>query len=146
MIEPITEFQNEFRFLSNFWPALGKTVEHFFQAEKTLDPQWKARILRAPTPSAAKVAGRAAPLRENWDEIKIPTMKGLLQKKFADKELALDLMLTDPRELIEGNWWHDNFWGNCLCARCNHIEGENHLGKLLMEVRDEIIRASTIRT
>lgn len=33
--------------------------------------------------------------------------------------------------------WHDNFWGNCTCVKCENIEGQNWLGKLLMKVRDE---------
>jgi predicted NAD-dependent protein-ADP-ribosyltransferase YbiA (DUF1768 family) len=33
-------------------------------------------------------------------------------------------------ELIEGNWWGDTYWGVC-----NGV-GENHLGKLLMKIRD----------
>ena len=40
-------------------------------------------------------------------------------------------------ELVEKNNWHDNFWGDCTCLRCYRI-GENHLGKLWMELRDEI--------
>lgn len=35
-------------------------------------------------------------------------------------------------ELIEGNYWHDTYWGVCEGV------GENHLGKLLMEIRNEL--------
>lgn len=34
----------------------------------------------------------------------------------------------------EGNTWGDKFWGVC------DGEGENHLGKLLMEVRAELTK------
>ncbi len=38
-------------------------------------------------------------------------------------------------EIVEYNHWHDNFWGDCLCDRCKHIDGENMLGKMLMAIR-----------
>ena len=41
------------------------------------------------------------------------------------------------KELIEGNNWHDVFWGKCSCPRCNG-GGQNHLGKILMKVREEL--------
>jgi hypothetical protein len=48
------------------------------------------------------------------------------------------LLETKNAELIEGNIWHDNFWGSCECSRCNHKPGKNMLGRLLMEYRAEI--------
>ena len=41
-------------------------------------------------------------------------------------------MQTEDAELVEDNWWGDKFWGVC------NGEGENHLGKLLMKIRDEL--------
>ena len=40
--------------------------------------------------------------------------------------------------LIEGNTWHDNYWGDCSCNRCKSKSGENMLGILLMELRDKL--------
>ena len=40
-------------------------------------------------------------------------------------------------ELIEGNTWSDNFWGDCHCPKCRGIKGENNLGKLLMKIRED---------
>jgi predicted NAD-dependent protein-ADP-ribosyltransferase YbiA (DUF1768 family) len=42
------------------------------------------------------------------------------------------LIDTGDQELIEGNWWGDVIWGVC------NGKGENHLGKILMEVRKEL--------
>ena len=47
-------------------------------------------------------------------------------------ESMIDIML------IEGNYWHDNYWGNCLCPKCKEIEGQNQLGKILMKVRSTL--------
>ena len=45
-----------------------------------------------------------------------------------------------PRELIEKNYWHDNFWGVCTCGKCS--TGKNHLGTILIQVREEIQKKS----
>jgi predicted NAD-dependent protein-ADP-ribosyltransferase YbiA (DUF1768 family) len=54
-----------------------------------------------------------------------------LQHKFAQNpELYNQLKDTGTEEIVEGNWWYDKYWGVC------NGEGENHLGKLLMWIRD----------
>jgi predicted NAD-dependent protein-ADP-ribosyltransferase YbiA (DUF1768 family) len=59
-------------------------------------------------------------------------MKQLLKLKFNNPDLQQKLIATYPEELIEGNYWHDTYWGVCEGV------GENHLGKLLMEIRNEL--------
>src|SRR5688500_1719197 len=123
-------------FLSNFYQHGNWTVEHHYQAAKTDDPQWAARILNAPTPGAAKKLGRKAPLRPTWDDEKIVVMLALLRIKFLWPDLARALIATGDVILIEGNTWGDQYWG---CVRVNgEWVGENHLGKTLMAVRDEL--------
>ena len=132
----ISEFQGDFRFLSNFWPCVIEfegikfsSVEHAYQAAKTLDIKERKRIAKLLTPGKAKRAGKELMLRPDWEEIKLPIMRELLIKKFSHRELMFRLKLTEG-ELIEGNNWGDTFWGIC------RGKGENHLGKLLMEIRD----------
>ena len=48
------------------------------------------------------------------------------------------LLLTGGAELIEGNHWHDNFWGICTCDKCWDKRQENQLGKLLMKIRNKL--------
>jgi len=62
-----------------------------------------------------------------------------LKQKFQDPTIASKLVYTHPHTLIEGNWWHDNYWGDCFCAKCATIKGKNKLGKLLEDVRLELI-------
>ena len=66
-------------------------------------------------------------------------MKFGLTEKFRIPELREKLLATGNEELIEGNFWCDNTWGNCLCAECQDIPGRNMLGMLLMKVREEIL-------
>lgn len=59
-------------------------------------------------------------------------MRKCLKEKFKDPYLQESLIETGTAKLIEGNFWNDTYWGIC-----NGI-GENHLGQLLMEIRNDI--------
>jgi len=66
-------------------------------------------------------------------------MRSAVKAKFKQNSELLKLLIaTKPHDLIEGNYWHDNIWGDCLCSRCKNIKGQNLLGKILMEVREEL--------
>lgn len=146
-MEKIEKFDGQYAFLSNFYdsplPTNGgeviyPTVEHYFQAMKTENPRERERIRLAPTPGKAKRLGRNVNLRADWEEVKQSVMKYALIKKFNNNpELKSLLLETGDAELVEGNDWHDNYWGNCSCAKCANIPGANHLGKLLMEIRED---------
>lgn len=136
MGEEINKFSGKYRFLSNFYPAevhyegdYYPTVEHAFQAAKTLDLRERRRIAGCGSPGDAKKLGRRVSLREDWDDIKIRIMKKLLSRKFTDPELRKKLLSTKDADLIEGNTWGDVFWGQC------GGKGRNELGKLLMYIR-----------
>lgn len=90
-------------------------------------------------PSEAKKMGRIIPVRPDWETIKVDVMKDIVRLKFTQSsELKARLLATGDEELIEGNLWHDNFWGNCTCNNCRSIKGTNMLGQILMEVREEL--------
>ena len=138
-MKTINEFKGEYAFLSNFYPSLIRfphfeipTVEHLYQASKTRDIDEATKIIRAETPGLAKKLGGKVILREDWEEIKDSVMLEALRLKFAIPELKQKLLDTGNAYLIEGNWWGDKYWGVCRGA------GQNKLGKLLMQVREEI--------
>ena len=136
----IDNFSGEFEFLSNFFREIGKpTVEHFYQAAKTNDEGWKQSIINAETPGRAKRLGRKAPMRKDWEESKVQVMFDLVRDKFKNQILATKLIDTFPTQLIEGNKWHDNFWGECSCMKCRGKEQSNMLGFILMQVRGELL-------
>ena len=62
----------------------------------------------------------------------------LIAKFTQNPSLKEQLLDTGDVELIEGNTWHDNYWGNCTCSKCSGIIGRNQLGKTLMNIREEI--------
>lgn len=128
----IDRFDGPHRFLSNFWPGDRSSVEHAYQAAKTLVPAEQAAILAAPTPGAAKRLGRRVTLRPDWNAIRVDVMRRLVAEKFRDPALAQRLRETGDAELVEGNYWGDTFWGVC------RGQGENWLGRILMEVRSTL--------
>lgn len=138
----IKEFQNEFRFLSNFFPCridwegiTYPSVEHAYQASKTLDQKERRQIANLPTPGKAKRAGQKLEIRPDWEEVKISVMESLVRQKFTRHPLLKRLLLaTGNQEIQEGNTWNDTFWGVSLSTG----EGRNELGKILMRVRREL--------
>lgn len=134
------KFRNEYWFCSNFYPSpvYGyPTVEHAYQAAKTTDLTERRKIRAAKSPGEAKRLGRKVQLRADWVEIKDTVMETLLRQKFAEPSLRKILLETGEVELIEENNWHDNYWGECSCAKCQG-RGKNRLGKLLMKIRSEL--------
>jgi len=109
--------------------------EHAFQAAKTTDPITRRSFLtECQTPDQAKKKGRQIPLRPDWEKVKVYFMKKIVKNKFlAHPELKDKLLATDDIILIEGNTWHDTFWGVDLTTK----NGQNYLGLILMEVRME---------
>lgn len=138
-MKDIKGFQGEYRFLSNFTPALIEyeglkfpTVEHAYQAAKSKDVHFRRHVAELLTPGRAKRAGQTAKLRTDWEDVKLGIMLDLLRIKFKSSRLRLQLKQTGSAHLEETNYWGDTFWGVCKG------KGENQLGKLLMKVRDEI--------
>ncbi len=137
--QAITKFEGKYEFLSNFSMATVimdgvqyPTVEHAYQAAKTLDPNQRAYINKAKFAGLAKRRGRNVRIRDDWEDVKIEIMYNLLKKKFTIwpwlKKMLLD---TGDVYLEEGNTWNDTVWGVC------RGEGLNILGILLMLVREE---------
>lgn len=136
---PITSFSGEHRFLSNFWPSpivhrtlRFSTVEVAYQWEKCSTEEGKSAILRCRSPGDAKRLSKKLPKRKDWDDVKVLVMLSLLELKFLLPDLREKLLGTGTQLLIEGNTWGDTFWGVC-----NGV-GQNHLGKLLMNLREEL--------
>jgi ribA/ribD-fused uncharacterized protein len=119
------------------------TLEHAFQAAKTLDPGERVRVARCSTPGAAKRLGRHVTLRDDWDERRLAIMAELLALKWGPEPFRSQLLATGADFLIEWNTWHDIYWGLCSCAR-HHGTGRNHLGRLLMELRDQLRRVEGV--
>lgn len=145
-MESITSFKEEYRFLSNFYqtPVTYKgltypNAEAAFQAQKCEKEEDKVKYTLVKNPVRAKQMGKKEPnLPENWREISYDIMLEIIRAKFAVPEMDEKLLATGDAELIEGNNHHDNIWGDCTCPKCASKVGQNRLGKILMQVREEL--------
>lgn len=141
-MDKIDKFRGRYFFLSNFYEApvtyLGITYrnnEAAFQAQKVCgigSREIQFDFSKA-DPSTAKRLGRRVNLRKDWEEIKEKSMYEICLAKFSqNEELKRKLIATGNSYLEEGNNWADKTWGTV-----NGI-GENKLGKILMEIREEL--------
>ena len=105
----INDFNGEYRFLSNFYQS---DFEYKGLTYHNAEAAFQAQ----------KCASEEAKIK--YTEVKNPVVAKRMGKKERDATL------------IEGNHWHDNRWGDCTCERCSAKEGQNWLGKILMEIRD----------
>lgn len=146
----IDKFEGRYHFLSNFYLCkvehqgiVYPSVEHFYVAMKSNDEQLidgkyytngdlREFVATIPTATEVKRFGRKLKLRKDWETKKMEVMNYGVREKFKNELLKTQLLETGNEELIEGNWWNDVFWGFC------NGKGENHLGKILMEVRKEL--------
>lgn len=143
--EPIKAFTGKYRWLSNFYPSQVHyqdtefpTVEHAYQYAKCIDDDDKAKIIAARTAAEAKRIGGSVSTRIDWEMVKEDIMLSLVRQKFSINVLRDMLLETGNASIVEGNTWHDNIWGDCVCRRCAHIHGRNLLGKIIKKVRSEL--------
>jgi len=142
---------DETRFLSNFYPykkggkfddvleieydgLIFDCTECAYQAARTDNRELKIKISQMNPYDVVKMlkAGEI-PTRPTWEEEKLAVMYDLVLQKFSKHpQLKQRLLNTGNMILEEGNHWGDVFWGICDGV------GENHLGKILMQVRDEL--------
>ncbi len=148
----IKGFFGKFRFLSNFGPAKVfldgeeySSVENAYQAAKykkeLRDTFRTCSALEAVEFVKENPIGQYS--LEEWNNIKLETMKNLLLQKF-DKEQNpqnySQLKETASKYLEETNYWGDTYWGVSKTNANEDGVGKNNLGKLLMEIRDSILR------
>ncbi len=143
--------ENELRFvgehhpLSNFYLCKVnidgreyKTVEHYYQSEKALNPVDKARIMLAESPAKARRLGRQVKMRSDWDDVKDQIMyKGVKAKFTQNPEARAYLLATGDRYLVEDASFSP-YWGSGHDGM-----GKNKMGKLLMQIRDELRQERT---
>jgi ribA/ribD-fused uncharacterized protein len=143
LLPVIDRFRGEHFFLSNFYHAvtphrghLFPTSEHAYMAARTTDADAVAAIRATSDPAEAQQIGRAATPIANWGRHRFRAMEEIVTAKFTHNPVLADkLIATTGSLLIEGNTWHDQTWGNCICDEHRTIAGENALGVCLMAVR-----------
>jgi ribA/ribD-fused uncharacterized protein len=139
-VDVLEFYSDENRIYSNMYSCiihingkLYRSSEHWYQCNKTLDPVIHEQIRSCRSGYEAKKLGNTIEIRPDWDDIKLEIMYiGVYNKFKQNPKLRNRLLATDDGLLVENNKHKDSYWGVY-----NGI-GENHLGKILMRVRDQL--------
>ena len=139
----INSFRGEYSWLSNFhkcecwWEdKLYPSSEHLYQAFKATNDT-DHEFLRNHPFEGIKSSARQIKLRDDWEEVKLEMMGNALWSKFSNNpDLKDKLLATGDVRIVEGNDWCDNFYGQCRCPKCERTVSYNHLGLLLMDLRE----------
>ena len=135
---------------SNFYMAEvhidGKTwpsTEHYYQASKfPTDPEYQEKMRTTPKcGSVFRLGKRRQGFHPDWEKVKDDVMFKALKVKFSPDhhpELCEKLLSTGDAQLVE-HVKRDRYWGDGGDMGTGKV-GKNMLGKLLMKVRDEILK------
>ena len=108
------------------------STENFYQAMK-YKSQLTRKLISTLKPHESKGYSRNNLMtNEKFEERKLDIMLYAQRKKYSQEPFKSNLLSTGDCLLEEGNWWGDKFWGVDIKTR----EGENHLGKIIMQVRE----------
>ncbi|MFA5131714.1 MAG: NADAR family protein [Candidatus Paceibacterota bacterium] len=146
--DPIFFYEHDYYIFSNFssfaivWKEnLCMTSEHAYHTEKFEDEELKQMIRTTRSAHAALLLAKEHKdeYRKDWDDVKLGIMKKILHAKVEQHPYVKKKLLdSGNRQIIEDSW-RDDFWG-----WGPHKDGANHLGKLWMEVREEVKSKETI--
>lgn len=140
--EPIKFYEKEYYMFSNFSSFSVRydkrdwmTSEHAYQAMKFNDLWYQEWIRSQKSAYDAKKAARSKSMmvRGDWNEVKLLFMLEICRDKLNQhKIIQQKLLKTGDREIIEDSP-EDSFWG-----WGRNKNGENHLGRIWMILRDEL--------
>ncbi len=111
------------------------SVEHYYQAQKTLNAAFAQKIHDAATCADAKALGNSPDLdrRADWDTWKVLAMRRALFAKFTQHADLRALLLGTDDAILHENSMVDYYWGLGETRT-----GLSMLGKLLMALREEL--------
>lgn len=142
MQEPVFFYEHEFYIFSNFssfmleWKGnLYMTSEHAYHSERFDDEKMKEAIrsMRSAHDAFTYAQENKQLSRSDWNDIKLGVMKTILRAKVAQHPYVKKKLLASGERVLIEDSWRDDFWG-----WGSNKDGQNHLGKLWMEVREEV--------
>ncbi|MGI1679837.1 MAG: NADAR family protein [Cellvibrionaceae bacterium] len=113
------------------------TVEHYFQAMKFENENYREKVRLAKDPIAARKLGKARfkKIRKDWKTVdEIVMTRAVYTKARTYEEVAKALLDTGDKKIIEKSQY-DYIWG---CGRDGR--GLNKYGNVLMNVRDKLLQ------
>jgi ribA/ribD-fused uncharacterized protein len=148
MDEPICFYEHEYYVFSNFsafaiqWKGhFCMTTEHAYHTEKFEDEnlQREIRATMSAHDSQKLAQTYKDKYRSNWNEIKASIMKEILHAKVAQHPYVKKKLLESGKRTLIEDSWRDAFWG-----WGPNKDGQNMLGKLWMEVREEVRKSEAV--
>ncbi|HZU38866.1 MAG TPA: NADAR family protein [Gemmataceae bacterium] len=133
---------DEFGCFSNFAPypvqldgKVWPTSEHYFQAQKFADAEHREQIRKSKSPMIAARMGRdrKKPLRRDWESVRVAVMRKVVHAKFSQHDDIRQVLLSTGDAKIVEHTEKDSYWGEG-----GDGSGKNMLGRILMEVREEL--------
>lgn len=137
--KPYGAFSNLYRRAVEFEGDVYQTSEHAYQAGKARKEEVRQWLMAAPSPALLAMAAHGLyvwDVHPDWSKTKFDRMKKILMCKFTQHEDLKELLLSTGNSRLVEVATVDNavnrLWGEV------NGKGQNKLGVLLMEVRDEI--------
>lgn len=118
--------------------VLYYTSENFYQAMKFESQEKRIEYSKLNCYQSKLQAGREKEIwRSSWNkEEKLRVMELVLRHKFTlETSFGKKLVETGISDIVEWNDWGDTFWGKDVDSKI----GENHLGEILMKIRNALI-------
>ena len=139
----INRFKGEYDFLSNrfpcriLWEGLEyRSAEAAFQASKCQDEK-ERKVYAGCSTDKAILKGKDQIPYQGWEDDQLGIMESILRTKFElNPSLMQKLVDTGNCVLLNGNNKQETFWGIDLYSWI----GENHLGRIIMNIRDKEIQ------
>ena len=133
--DPFGEFSNFAPFPVRLKGVEWPTNEHYFQAQKFAGTPHAEEVRRAGSPTTAARIGRdrTRPLRPDWEAVKDDVMREAVRAKFQQHPSLRRLLLSTADAYIVEHTRNDAYWGDG-----GDGSGKNMLGRILMEVREEL--------
>ncbi|MDO9032256.1 MAG: NADAR domain-containing protein [Hydrogenophaga sp.] len=124
------------------------TVEALYQACRFPHlPEVQRKIIDQTSPMTAKMVGKPhrGDSRPDWDRVRVKIMRWVLRVKLATHwtQFSALLLSTGDMPIVEDSR-KDDFWG-AMPTDASTLVGMNVLGRLLMELREEIKHGAELR-
>lgn len=150
---PSKQFSGKLAFLSNMYRCnimfegdVYPSTENAYQAAKCAIESQRIHFQKC-SPFDAKKKGRKILIREDWNQVKLDIMQELIESKFNDSSQGFGdkLCMVPDEDLVEYNYWHDNYWGHCTCVRCKNKKHNNFLGLLLQKKKSKLLSLKEVK-
>lgn len=131
-------FDNFSAFSVKWKDALWPTVEHAYQASKFEFEGIREEIRNASSAHETKqLANRmyGIYIRPDWNDIKLSVMEEIVRHKLEQHPYVKKKLMESGQMILVEDSHEDAFWG-----RGPDYDGQNHLGKIWMKLRDEKVK------